>query len=697
MKKSLFFVAAASALMLTACSSEDDILQTGQTKKVAPQEVGFDVYTPAATQTRAGLEGTMTTSRLQRSETDGGGFGVYAYLIEDTQTAAGEGDGKADSYLACRTTPIAPNFMVNEKVLWDSKSLGWYYNPLKYWPNETDNDSQNSSATMETAAAPYSGTSSRHLDRLTFFAYAPYVSRAANEPGITMLTNNKGRYSDATETDDPNPSWAVREAGVGYKASLDDPNKAVDLLWGVAPSGGLSYTAVNGQTVKKDEGDPLYDMTKPNVSTNMKFLFQHALARIGVTVVAAIDQVSPGGTLNPNTKITINSLKLTGMFGETGNLNLDNTQPNVANWWEINGTTINSETTSIATKTTLTLTAASNTIAPQLRYTGPHTFGSYEKQPVTGVTTTKQDLIAPSTKWRTKLTSVPAYSPATAWKYVLVDGAPAVATYTTVGADNFYTKSGSNYTAIATGTAVNAPDYPNVNTDYYQITEGASFNGYNVLSAAILYADETEYNAANGTSLDATAFAALTEEEKTKTPATYGYDDTALPAATKLYTKDASNNYTYVGTKATTSLWGSAVSDTYYTITSETNILATDRTFAYTGDIYECERNYFMVIPTNNVLAMNSGITTGSANDKALRTVRVEIEYYITTEDPKIDGGRTQTKNVITKDVLFPSMANGKSYNLNLVLGLTSVKMEAEVADWDVINVQGDLPQNTAE
>lgn len=38
-------------------------------------------------------------------------------------------------------------------------------------------------------------------------------------------------------------------------------------------------------------------------------------------------------------------------------------------------------------------------------------------------------------------------------------------------------------------------------------------------SPAVLYADETEYNAAKGTSLDATAFAALSDEEKTKTPA----------------------------------------------------------------------------------------------------------------------------------------------------------------------------------
>jgi hypothetical protein len=102
-----------------------------------------------------------------------------------------------------------------------------------------------------------------------------------------------------------------------------------------------------------------------------------------------------------------------------------------------------------------------------------------------------------------------------------------------------------------------------------------------------------------------------------------------------------------------------------------------------------------MVIPTNNVKELNAGLDDDV--EKALRTIRVKIKYYVTTEDSKVAGGRTQTENVIEKDVLFPSLANGKSYMLNLVLGLTSVKMDAEVDDWKVINVQADLPQNTAE
>ena len=43
------------------------------------------------------------------------------------------------------------------------------------------------------------------------------------------------------------------------------------------------------------------------------------------------------------------------------------------------------------------------------------------------------------------------------------------------------------------------------------------------VSAAVLYANVSEYNTAKGTSLDATAFAALSDAEKTKTPAVYQY------------------------------------------------------------------------------------------------------------------------------------------------------------------------------
>ena len=653
MKKSLFFVAAASALMLTACSSENDVVQNAtqkQTAAVQEQAVGFDIYTPAATDvTRAGLVGTMTTGRLQRSEANGGGFGVYAFLTEDA-----DADG-ADVTYARGNGSVAnvPNFMVNEKILWNNTNLGWYYNPLKYWPNETDNDSQTSPATMN-------GTN-KHTDRLTFFAYAPYVS-AGSTTGITDITVKTGLLGAATPTD-PTIAWKATTADATF-----NPNEGVDLLWGVAPSGGLTYTAVNGQTITRNEGTPLLNMIKPDVNTSMKFLFQHALARFGINVVAAVDQVSPGGELDPNTKITINSLKITGAFGTTGELNLNNDgHPSVANWTKIGATSISTATIDLPNTTSITVTAnnatpTNNYIAKNLRFAGDH--GTPDPQPVVGVTTAKQDLLARSNKWYTQLSSKPAYNPAK--QYFTESGgvySEATATATITGSEGYYELSGNNYNKKTSGT-INSPAFPEaLETDYVTIAE--------------------------------TAYPA-------------GADPGITVGTTKLYTKDASDNYTYVCTYSEMATdnsgnWTAAGSSIYNPATIYYSIVTTavplaGIAFTYPDNTYyEAERNYLYVVPTNAALNTNFGnVSTSTIVDK-LRTITVEIEYYITTEDSKLNAERAQTKNVIKKDVVLPSLANGKTYMLNLILGLTSVKIEAEVSDWKVENVQADLPQNTAE
>ena len=71
MKKSYLLMAAAAALMLTACSSENDVLQSApQTQKTATKALDFDVYLPQATNvTRAGDPvGTMTTDKLKTAD-----------------------------------------------------------------------------------------------------------------------------------------------------------------------------------------------------------------------------------------------------------------------------------------------------------------------------------------------------------------------------------------------------------------------------------------------------------------------------------------------------------------------------------------------------------------------------------------------------------------------------------------------------
>ena len=344
MKKSLFLFATA-ALVLAACSSEDDIVQSAPQKAEAQANaVMFDTYTSSAT--RAGdPAGVMTTDKLKTADK---GFGVYGFYHDN----------------ANYTSSLTPNFMFNEHVHWAS---GWTYEPLKYWPNETTNDSQ---------TAPYQATATTK-DKLSFFAYAPYVNLATAGSMITDFAANSAdpatgktdAYIEAT------PSTGIlaltKEDYTGdplveYKVS-SNPDANVDLLWGVAPAG-MSYTDVSGSTTTAPVGTPLKDMVKPDKDQKMKFLFQHALSRIGLTVVSAIDQIAAGDDggiyKNAETRVLIEEVKIWGEFGTRGVLNLNNGTKNVANWIEASvNRTWSTEGSPLFTVTTL-----NDYLADDLRY-----------------------------------------------------------------------------------------------------------------------------------------------------------------------------------------------------------------------------------------------------------------------------------------------------------------------------------------
>ena len=124
--------------MLGACSHEIDSVvgtpETGHdnTEVSAQTPVLFDAYLGRAL-TRAGAEGALNNAALAAN-----GFGVFGYYTEN--------EFYNDTY--------QPTFMYNAKVSGDN----WTYSPLKYWPNEFG-----------------SAAESEDVDRLSFFAYAPYV------------------------------------------------------------------------------------------------------------------------------------------------------------------------------------------------------------------------------------------------------------------------------------------------------------------------------------------------------------------------------------------------------------------------------------------------------------------------------------------------------------------------------------------
>lgn len=616
MKKSLFFVAAA-ALALTACTSENDILETGPTKQATPQAVGFDVYTPAATVgTRAGFnEGTMNTTRLQFPTV---GFGIFGYY-SDQSTAA------ANPY---PTSGYVPNFMYNEHVIWNNTNKGWVYSPLKYWPNETIHDSQ-----ANPEAAIMDGTDAL-LDQLTFFAYAPYVdpSSSLGAEGITAITaNDNGKL---TTTDGTPRTLDATDALVEYTQSALVKN-GVDLLWGVAPAGGLHYTAVNGETSGANQGLPYVNLTKPDVNTSLKLYFQHALARFGFTVAAAIDQLPQGGELATETSVTVESVELSGYFGTKGVLNLNNTVENAAKWVDINGTPLtDASTLNAAPLVVRSVTINGTNLNPNIKDNG-----SAATAQTTTVTTAKQDLLDA----RYSKVEKPA-SFSTAKAYYTSAGVEKHATMENTG--YYLTNVAGDFIKVG-GATINSPAYGTPIPTYYTVEE-------------------------NGSKL------------------------TADPGATThdaIY-KKVGTNYQYYSAENVAMPGGEDFgADEYYYLTI-TPAAITAASFTYPdGDYYLPERSYLMVIPTNNV----SNIATGlSADDiEALKTVWVKITYYVTTEDGKLDAERSRIKNVIKKKVVLPSLENGKSYNLNLLLGLTSVKVEAEVGDWKEVYIQTDLPQNT--
>ena len=339
MKKNLFFVAVA-ALALTACSSDNEATQSAPQLQSGPQAVAFDTYVP--TTTRAGAAGVMTTSVLQTT-----GFGVFAQYSNN-----GDYDKATD--------PTA-NFMWNQEVVYSSAA--WGYSPLKYWPNETVNDSQDLGATGDGNAT------SAAADKLSFFAYAPYVS-AGSTGGIENM------MAKDSKTVDP---W------VEYSVATT-PTSSVDLLWGVAPSGGLSYTNVAGGTTSVVAGKPLLNLIKPKKDEKIKFLFQHALARLGLTVVAAFDQIAAGGEQPATTKIAVKSVVITETTGTkqlktSGKLNLNNTTAFQALWYDTTGD--------------ISFTVSGGTLNPAIAWkTDAAT--TYTDASIPGVTTTEQKVIAPT-------------------------------------------------------------------------------------------------------------------------------------------------------------------------------------------------------------------------------------------------------------------------------------------------------------
>lgn len=637
MKKILFFAATAT-MLFAACTNEDFVApQTGAETALEDGAVGFDVYVPGATaQTRAGRTNIMTTKTMQQT-----GFGIFGYQTNETQTnfaAAGYVPGTSK-----------PNYMWNQQVNYSESPSAWYYSPLKYWPNETNNDSQ--SAMMPNTSTP------NHLDRLTFFAYAPWVKadpadggRASNVNAGVGATGNNGIFRLTNQDGKLDTDGSYTDAQIAYVVATD-PNESVDLLWGVAPAGGISYKNVTGGTTSVDEGMPLIDLVKPAVNTSLKFQFQHALARFGVKVVLAADQVAPGGNFDyANTKVTIEKIELKSEgFGTSGILNLNNSKAFEPNW-----TTKNKADGSdpAADNPVLTIEKGKG-LAEHLCYDETKNTGvTNEQQVVTGVTTDQADAIQVTSKYDaqnpgyyvSELTN-PKYSPITPFfaaqgDVVRTIGTPAVPNYATY---NGWTK-----------------------------TEGLTYLQKCVTNNGVAYTDISK--TINATYPTATVWKEIYTLDHAIKAVTA--ENREAVAALTAYRK-VGNTYTATGQKPEIGdyvFWTGFGPATPAVLSAPT----------YTGTYYAANPNYFMVIPHN-----------GTTDEE--KKISVKITYYVSTTDDNVANKVVYTKNEVEKEVALPHLKNGVAYDLRLILGLSSVKVEADVADWVTTGAEVNLPQNISE
>ena len=297
MKKIFLMTAVATAMMLTACTNSDDSPEVNNPEGKAvlgKTAISFDAYT-GRTVTRGGATGEIDATALQTN-----GFGVFAYYTD----------------LKKYDQTYVPNFMYNTHVEFDTDH--WEYSPVMYWPNEYGSDAQ-----------------SDDEDKVSFFAYAPYLVHTSAASGSVAVADwGITGFSRNTTAGDPL---------VKYIASFD-PTKSVDLCWGVIGSDEATSNWAriqSGGAQDLTEGLPWLDVEHPALTTQkLKFTFKHALTKLNVQIDADPDITAHNETtaLEDETKIYVRSISFTGIALK-GALNLNNSTANKAQWLDYSGST----------------------------------------------------------------------------------------------------------------------------------------------------------------------------------------------------------------------------------------------------------------------------------------------------------------------------------------------------------------------
>lgn len=231
MKQNYFIgLIACAALTMTGCSNDEiNAPQQSQEKNA----IEFSTYLGRNAQ---GSRGTETNDASIKSEN--GGFGVLAYYTEQKNFADANNN--------------KPNFMWNQKVT--HNGTNWEYTPIKYWPTKVG-------------------------DKVSFFAYAPYLENGKNN--VIELSGN-----------------SVAGAPTATITLPDDPSQTIDFVAAVQ----MNKTHDNGESAKN----------------NVSFILKHEMTR--VKVQAKLDKSVYSDNAKHKTFVVIKNVKFNdkGQFYKSG-------------------------------------------------------------------------------------------------------------------------------------------------------------------------------------------------------------------------------------------------------------------------------------------------------------------------------------------------------------------------------------------
>ena len=306
--------------------------------------------------------------------------------------------------------------MWNQQVTYSSN---WTYSPLKYWPNESSNSSTNVDGSD-------AGTDYTHGGNVSFFAYAPYVTKEnaeAADEGIVGISANNAKG-------DPIITYTVPTSA----------NSVVDLLWGTVGEssgyttgetilgGGNAGVAHNGSAnaasypyaILSDGGSGYTlnaDLTKQKTTGKVGFAFKHALAKVGgfegLKIQTDVDAVSGGalaqtvdgeGNVTDGTKVTVKSITIVAKSKNSTGTNYYDTQKGEFNLatgkWNIIGTT-----TGAPAQTTYIISG------DKLNTKIKNVVGNWDAQPSRGVYETAQNVYASAAEETDPIIFIPGTKP----------------------------------------------------------------------------------------------------------------------------------------------------------------------------------------------------------------------------------------------------------------------------------------------